>query len=101
MSRGFYPFVIWSFEHDAWWGPGRMGYVADLAQAGRYPESEANQIVADANRYVVRPNECALPLVDAMDRGAPYCCPRCGAVSFNPHDREHRYCGRCHAFEEL
>lgn len=27
-------------------------------------------------------------------------CPRCGAVSFNPHDREHQYCGRCHAFLE-
>jgi transcriptional regulator with XRE-family HTH domain len=27
-----------------------------------------------------------------------FICPRCGAVSFNPHDVKHRYCGRCHAF---
>jgi hypothetical protein len=25
-------------------------------------------------------------------------CPRCGIVSHNPHDAEHGYCGRCHAF---
>jgi hypothetical protein len=28
-----------------------------------------------------------------------YRCPRCGAVSFNPHDLKQRYCGRCHQFE--
>jgi ribosomal protein S27AE len=25
-------------------------------------------------------------------------CPFCMAQSFNPHDVEHRYCGRCHVF---
>ena len=35
------------------------------------------------------------------DAGRPsYTCPRCGAVSFNPHDSSERYCGRCHQFEE-
>jgi hypothetical protein len=29
-----------------------------------------------------------------------YMCPRCGAVSHNPHDEANRYCGRCHKFEE-
>lgn len=29
----------------------------------------------------------------------PYICPRCGAVSYNPHDKEQRYCGFCHRFE--
>lgn len=28
-------------------------------------------------------------------------CPRCGAVSFNPHDIAERYCGRCHQFHEF
>lgn len=29
-----------------------------------------------------------------------YTCPRCGAVSHNPHDENERYCGRCHEFED-
>lgn len=28
----------------------------------------------------------------------PFTCPRCGSVSHNPHDAEHRYCARCHVF---
>lgn len=28
-------------------------------------------------------------------------CPRCGAVSYNPHDLAARYCGRCHVFVTL
>jgi|HubBroStandDraft_3_1064219.scaffolds.fasta_scaffold01525_13 hypothetical protein len=32
-------------------------------------------------------------------KGTPsFVCPRCRAQSFNPHDIEHRYCGRCHMF---
>jgi ribosomal protein S27AE len=31
----------------------------------------------------------------------PYICPRCGAVSYNPHDKEQRYCGFCHRFEDV
>jgi ribosomal protein L37E len=30
----------------------------------------------------------------------PYTCPRCGAVSYNPNDKLHRYCVRCHRFED-
>ena len=30
----------------------------------------------------------------------PYTCPRCGRVSYNPHDAEHRFCGACHQFED-
>jgi hypothetical protein len=29
-----------------------------------------------------------------------YRCPRCGAVSYNAGDLAHRYCGRCHKFED-
>jgi hypothetical protein len=37
--------------------------------------------------------------VDALLKGRKiFCCPRCLAESYNPHDIEHRYCGRCHMF---
>jgi hypothetical protein len=55
--------VIWSFEHDAWWGPGEWGYVRELAAAGRYTEMRARKIVADAN--IVHHHECAMPLTTA------------------------------------
>jgi hypothetical protein len=29
-----------------------------------------------------------------------FACPRCRAVSYNPSDAAHRYCGRCHVFVE-
>ena len=32
---------------------------------------------------------------------AAYRCPRCGRVSFNPTDRQERYCGACQQFERL
>lgn len=27
-----------------------------------------------------------------------FTCPRCFAVSHNPNDTQHQYCGRCHRF---
>lgn len=27
--------LIWSYEHDAWWKPGGFGYTSTLAEAGR------------------------------------------------------------------
>lgn len=38
-------YVIWSFEHKAWWKPARRGYTENLGQAGRYDEAEAGLIV--------------------------------------------------------
>ena len=29
-------YLIWSNEHHAWWGLANNGYVADIANAGRY-----------------------------------------------------------------
>jgi hypothetical protein len=67
------PWVVWSFEHDAWWAPGRLGYVQDLAAAGRYTKLEAIEIERHANQYlrdgVIR--EQALPLAQAERDGAP------------------------------
>lgn len=54
------PYVIWSFEHCAWWGPGRWGYTDKLADAGRYTQTEAEAICAQAN--LVTFNEVPLPL---------------------------------------
>jgi hypothetical protein len=41
--------LIWSNEHNAWWGHGQRGYVADVRVAGRYTREEAVQIVHEAN----------------------------------------------------
>jgi hypothetical protein len=38
-------YLIWSFEHRAWWGPDECGYTEDLAQAGRYSADDAGRIV--------------------------------------------------------
>lgn len=41
-------------------------------------------------------------LDDRLDPKKPpppsFTCPRCGSVSYNPHDIENRYCARCHVF---
>ena len=42
------PYLIWSHEHGAWWGPGRHGYVQAVADAGRYSHAQAMAICADA-----------------------------------------------------
>lgn len=53
-------FVIWSIEHQAWWGPDRIGYTRHLIEAGIYARDEAAAIVAGAN--VVHCHECMIPL---------------------------------------
>jgi hypothetical protein len=64
------PWVIWSFEHDAWWAPQEWGYVQTLAAAGRYTEARARQIEAHAN--IVHRHERALSLADAERDGVPH-----------------------------
>jgi len=41
-------YIIWSFEHSAWWGPDRRGYTEDVAKAGRYSAVDAGDIVTDS-----------------------------------------------------
>jgi len=60
MPEGATVFLIWSIEHDAWWGPARRGYTRDIRAAGRYAVDEVTEIVADAN--IAGFNECAVPL---------------------------------------
>jgi hypothetical protein len=50
--------LIWSYEHDAWWLPLRTGYTKRAAEAGRYDIDEAVQIVADANKHSNIVDEC-------------------------------------------
>lgn len=58
--------VVWSYEHDAWWAPNQCGYATSLLQAGLYTEAEAKAIEEGANRGGVR-NEEARPLKDAIE----------------------------------
>lgn len=37
-------YLIWSNEHEAWWGPGGYGYTLDIKYAGRYGREYAIQI---------------------------------------------------------
>jgi hypothetical protein len=70
MTEGDTGYVIWSDVHQAFWGPGRQGYVATLAQAGRYTGAEAGTICRDANRRHI--TEHALFLIPpAPDEGNP------------------------------
>lgn len=41
-------FLIWSFEHDAWWAPNRCGYTTDISKAGRYSKEDAGDIVTSS-----------------------------------------------------
>lgn len=40
-------YLIWSHEHNAWWGPNQSGYTTDVEQAGRYSFDEAAEITMD------------------------------------------------------
>ena len=60
-------YVIWSFEHDAWWGPDHCGYTTLLATAGRYTAEEAGKIVTNS----VWCEEIAVVEQVAQDWGPP------------------------------
>lgn len=45
---GHAQYVVWSFEHRAWWGPYHSGYTDHLGNAGRYDASEAGRIVTNS-----------------------------------------------------
>jgi hypothetical protein len=59
-------YVIWSFEHRAWWRPAKCGYTEQFAEAGRYSKDDADAIVVKANRYVKWPHEQAMLLSTAQ-----------------------------------
>ncbi|MFD1546956.1 hypothetical protein [Nonomuraea guangzhouensis] len=41
-------YLVWSNEHDAWWGPNRRGYTHDVWAAGRYAETEDAEVCRKA-----------------------------------------------------
>jgi hypothetical protein len=43
-------YLIWSNEHQAWWGPNKFGYVSELGSAGLYDQDDALRVCADALR---------------------------------------------------
>lgn len=55
-------YLIWSFEHNAWWAPARQGYTEIIEQAGRYTAAEAGEIVTSSifNDEVAVYHLCAL-----------------------------------------
>lgn len=57
--------VVWSFEHEAWWGPRHMGYHPQLLCAGLYAMDEAKEIERRANAQGDR-KEMALSLDHAL-----------------------------------
>jgi hypothetical protein len=63
-------YVIWSFEHAAWWRPGGYGYTPHLEEAGRFTGDQAAAIVAQANLYQPEEHERLLLEEDAQRLGA-------------------------------
>ena len=43
-------FLIWSFEHEAWWKPAAHGYTKEKALAGRFTLEKALEYCQDANK---------------------------------------------------
>jgi hypothetical protein len=67
-------FVIWSFEHHAWWAPSREGYTEDLASAGLYSQREAGEIVTNS----MWNDEVAIVVAIATREGPPKFHPYAG-----------------------
>ena len=61
-------FVIWSWEHLAWWTPNRCGYTEDLTLAGRYTFDEAADITVG---HIPAGEEIAVVEAEALQRGRP------------------------------
>lgn len=68
------PYLIWSNEHQAWWGVAHRGYTRIIDSAGRYSRAEALSIAGtrDGGWHVRKsnPDEIAMPEQDAIDQYA-------------------------------
>lgn len=60
-------FVIWSYEHRAWWRSRRCGYATALCDAGYYSGKDAGEIVTDS----VLIGEIAIRADIAAEHGPP------------------------------
>ena len=66
-----YNFMIWSFEHCAWWKPNGNGYTTYPDKAGVFSYERAMQIAWDSNRELVMqpgliPCEAVIPTMRAV-----------------------------------
>ena len=61
-------FVIWNWEHQAWWAPDQQGYTEQLAQAGRYTFDEAAEIIIG---HIPAGEEVAMVEAEALQTGIP------------------------------
>jgi excisionase family DNA binding protein len=60
--------LIWSNEHDAWWGPDERGYYRDVHRAGCYAEAHARRIARVRGwRDDRTPPEVAIPCLSLGD----------------------------------
>lgn len=56
-------FLIWSIEHQMWWGPNKVGYRTRRDDAGEYSLAEAVSICRSANLTLDNtPDEAMVPL---------------------------------------
>lgn len=55
-------YLIYSYEHKAWWKPGERGYSEDIGGAGVYSFEKAVEICKSANLYTNSPNEVMIHL---------------------------------------
>ena len=60
--------IIWSFEHDAWWAANECGYTPKMLAAGVYTKQRADEIVEKANIHGV--NEKAVMLREIITQPA-------------------------------
>lgn len=110
MSPKVNDWVVWSYEHDAWWGGNGRGYPARLMWAGLYSEKAAKEIADGANRLCPpnRHKEKAMHITDAvkveMERNP---CPwgqKVGDVMIFPTSQRDAYrepCDRCAGCGEI
>lgn len=74
VERVSEPYLVWSNEHQAWWGKDRCGYTRHIERAGRYERAEALSIAGtrDGGWHVRKgnPDEIAMPERDAIDQYA-------------------------------
>lgn len=54
-------YLIWSFEHYAWWGHNGSGYTNNRSKAGVYSAEAAHKIVSNANAHGKKINEAMVP----------------------------------------
>lgn len=62
-------YLVWSNEHQAWWGAHERGYISIISQAGRYSRAKAERICLHANAHLggKEPNEVMVLAPEALE----------------------------------